>query len=104
VIGGVVTVPVAEELAFRGFVLRRLISADFASVDPKRFTWLSFVVSSLLFGLLHGSRWIVGVMAGMVFAAVWRRRGSIGDAAAAHAAANLLLAIWVFVTGDWRFW
>ena len=47
VIGSVVTVPIAEELAFRGYLTRRLIAADFTAVSPGRFTWLSFVVSSL---------------------------------------------------------
>jgi exosortase E/protease (VPEID-CTERM system) len=33
VIGAVVIVPLAEELAFRGYLLRKLVSADFARVD-----------------------------------------------------------------------
>ena len=34
--GSVVVLPVIEEAAFRGFLLRRLVSADFQSVDPRR--------------------------------------------------------------------
>lgn len=102
--GGILTVPIAEELAFRAYAVRRLIATDFASVDPRRFTWFSFCASSLLFGLLHGKRWIVGLIAGMIFAAIWRRRGSLGDAVAAHSAANIVLAVWATVSGDWRFW
>jgi CAAX prenyl protease-like protein len=60
VIGSVITVPVAKELAFRGYVLRRLISSDFDKVTP-RFNWLSFLGSSFLFGTLHG-RWIAGTV------------------------------------------
>jgi hypothetical protein len=37
VIGSVITVPIAEELAFRGYTLRRLISSDFDKISP-RFT------------------------------------------------------------------
>jgi hypothetical protein len=33
-----------------------------------------------------------------------RRSGRIGDAVAAHAATNLLLAIWVLATGDLSLW
>src|SRR5262249_56450267 len=40
IVGSVVFVPVAEELAFRGFLLRRLQSSDFEGVSPRRFTWL----------------------------------------------------------------
>jgi hypothetical protein len=38
VLGSVVVVPVAEELAFRGYLLRRLIDVDFTAVSPKHFT------------------------------------------------------------------
>jgi exosortase E/protease (VPEID-CTERM system) len=104
VLGGVVTVPIAEELAFRGYALRRLQSPDFTAVDLRTFAWMPFLVSSVLFGALHGNRWFVGAVAGMLFAWAARRRGSIGDAVIAHAVANLLLAAWVLATGDWRLW
>jgi exosortase E/protease (VPEID-CTERM system) len=103
-LAGVVTVPIAEELAFRGFLIRRLISADFEALSAKEFTWLSLVGSSLVFGLMHGSRWIAGTVAGLLYAAVFLRRGRIGDAVAAHATTNALLAAWVLVTGDWGLW
>src|SRR5262249_15795068 len=54
VLGYVIAVPLAEELAFRGYLTRRLQAASFTDVPLGRFTWFSFVVSSVLFGLLHG--------------------------------------------------
>ena len=61
VIGSVVTVPLAEELAFRGYLTRRLCLSDFQSIPPGRMTWYSFLLSSFLFGALHGrfiaARW-----------------------------------------------
>ena len=104
VAGAAVTVPIAEELAFRGYALRRLQSADFTSVDLRRFQLAPLAISSLLFGLLHGQQWIAGTIAGVIYAQPARRRGSIGDAAAAHAVTNALLAVWVLLTGDWRLW
>jgi CAAX prenyl protease-like protein len=62
VIGSIVTVPFAEELAFRGFLTRRLISADFEAVPPGRFTPASFLLSSIAFGVLH-DRWLEGTIA-----------------------------------------
>ena len=63
VVGSVATVPLAEELAFRGFLTRRMISAEFDTVPPGRFTWISFAVSSVAFGVLH-DRWLEGTRRG----------------------------------------
>lgn len=104
VLGAVVTVPIAEELAFRGFLLRRLVSADFESVAWRSFQWLPFVVASIAFGILHGDRWLAGTMAGMIYALVLMRRGRIGEAVIAHATTNALLAAWVLSTGQWQLW
>lgn len=102
--GAVLTVPIAEELAFRGFLLRRLVSIDFESVSWRAFSWAPFLISSAAFGLLHGDRWLAGTIAGAVFALAQLRRGRIGDAIAAHAVANALVAAWVLLTGRWELW
>ena len=103
VVGSVVVVPLAEEWAFRGYLTRRLIASDFESVPLGRFTWFSFVLSSLAFGLLHG-RWFAGTLAGLIYAGVYYRRGRVGDAALAHAVTNACIAATVLVTRDWTYW
>jgi CAAX prenyl protease-like protein len=103
VVGSVVTVPIAEELAFRGYLLRRLFSADFDQLSSVRFTWLSFLVSSVLFGALHG-RWLAGTVAGMCYAFALYRRGKVADAVIAHATTNALIAADVLVLGNWGLW
>jgi exosortase E/protease (VPEID-CTERM system) len=103
IVGATVTVPIAEELAFRGYVLRKLIADDFSVVRLDRFTWFSFLGSSILFGALHGE-WIAGTLAGMAFALVLYRRGELGDSIVAHATANTLLSAWVLTTGRWCLW
>jgi CAAX prenyl protease-like protein len=103
VLGSVVTVPIAEELAFRGYLLRRLISANFDQPSLFRFTWLSFIVSSVLFGALHG-RWLAGTLAGMFYAWATYRRGKVGDAILAHATTNALIAADVLIFGTWSLW
>jgi CAAX prenyl protease-like protein len=100
----VITVPIAEELAFRGFLMRRLISADFESVGLQEFTYVSVVVSSVAFGLMHGDRWLAGTAAGLIYAGALLRRGRIGDAVVAHATTNGLLAAWVLIGGHWNMW
>ncbi len=103
-LGAVITVPIAEELAFRGYLMRRLMAADFEAVDCRRFSWMALVVSSVAFGLMHGERWLVGTVAGLLFGWIFLRRGRIGDAVVAHATANALLALWVLATGNWQLW
>lgn len=103
VVGAVVTVPIAEELAFRGFLHRRLVDAEFERVSFRRFTWIAFLVSSLLFGVMHG-RWLAGTLAGMCYALVMYRRGELGDAIAAHAITNAMIAAYVLATGHWLLW
>ena len=103
VAGSVIAVPVAEELAFRGYLIRKLIARDFENIPLNRFTWLSFLLSSVLFGLLH-DRWLAGTIAGMLFALALYRRGQLGDAVVAHVTANALIAAYVLVYAKWVLW
>lgn len=104
ILGAIVTVPIAEEIAFRGFLLRRLVRADFEAVAFGDFAWIPWIVSSLAFGVLHGDRWIAGTAAGMVYGFAMMRRGRLVDAIAAHSCTNALLAVWVLTTGNWQLW
>jgi exosortase E/protease (VPEID-CTERM system) len=99
-----ITVPIAEELAFRGFLLRRLISVNFESVSPQRWSFLAVSLSSVAFGLLHGERWIAGTIAGMLYAGAQKWRGRIGDAVVAHGITNGFISIWVLWGGHWSLW
>ncbi|MEO8098399.1 MAG: exosortase E/protease, VPEID-CTERM system [Acidobacteriota bacterium] len=103
-LAAVTTVPIAEELAFRGFVSRRLMKADFEAIPLGAVSWWGIVGSSVLFGLLHGERWMAGILAGLAFALVVRRSGRLGDAILAHGVTNALLAVWVLYLGQWQYW
>jgi exosortase E/protease (VPEID-CTERM system) len=103
VIGSTITVPLAEELAFRGYLTRKLVSPAFETVRLGRFTWLSFVVSSVAFGVLHG-RWLAGTLAGMAYAGALYRRGQMGEAVYAHMTTNALIAVYVLCFGRWSMW
>lgn len=104
VLSAVVTVPVAEELAFRGFLMRYFISTDFESVPLTKFTWLGLGVSSILFGLLHGKLWFAGLLAGLFYGWAMIRRGRFGDAVIAHATTNALLAGYTLILQRWHMW
>ena len=80
-----------------------MISANFDDLSTPRFTWLSFLVSSVLFGALHG-RWLAGTVAGMCYAWALYRRGRVEDAILAHAITNALIAADVLILGNWGLW
>lgn len=101
-IGAVVVVPLAEELAFRGYLMRRLTGRSFAAVPYEQVSLLAIGVSSIAFGLAHG-RFVVGTLAGLLFALLARRVG-LGAAVWSHVTANLVIAIWVVVSGDTSHW
>jgi len=103
VIGSVITVPLAEELAFRGYILGRLSKSTFKIGEKIRFSWVAWLVSSLLFGLMH-SAWIAGMIAGLVYGLVRYQRNKISDAIVAHAVTNLMLSGYVILTGTWSLW
>lgn len=99
-VGTVVLVPIAEELAFRGFLARWLISTRFESVSLGQFSLLAFAGSSLAFGLLH-QRWIAAALAGAVYALLMYRTKRLSDPIAAHAATNLAIVIWAVAARQW---
>jgi CAAX prenyl protease-like protein len=104
VLAAVVTVPIAEELAFRGFLMRRLVCAEFESVPLRRVSWFPILISSLGFGLLHGERWLAGSIAGIFYALISIRHGNLRDAVVAHATTNALLAGYVITFHQWQLW
>ena len=99
-LGTIILVPVAEELAFRGYLYRRLIRRDFQHVAPTAFSWAALIVSSVLFGVLH-DRWLAGALAGVIFGLVMIRSGRVGDAIVAHGTANALIFAWALAFRDW---
>lgn len=100
VIGSVVTVPIAEELAFRGYLLSKFVNPMLGETPSAKFHWLSFLGSSFAFGLLHSS-WIAGTLAGMAYGVAFYYRQRILDAVTAHITTNFLIAMTVLVDKQW---
>ena len=103
VLGSVLVVPIVEELAFRGFLLRRIIGSDFDRVSYEQWSWLAVLGSSLLFAAFH-QQWIGGFVAGVLYAYAQQRRGLLSDAILAHAVTNALIAAQVLLAGHWSLW
>ncbi len=99
-VGTIILVPIAEELAFRGFLYRRLIASDFAAVSKTQLSLLALAANSALFGALH-DRWFAAAASGVLFTLVMLRRGKLQDAITAHAFANAVIFFWALAARQW---
>jgi exosortase E/protease (VPEID-CTERM system) len=96
VLGYVIVTPLIEELAFRGYLLRRLVSESFSEVSYAEVGWGPILVSSLAFSAVHGL-FLHSAIAGIVFAMIAQRGGGLRGAVIAHAVANGLLVLYAVV-------
>jgi exosortase E/protease (VPEID-CTERM system) len=103
-VGSVLTVPLAEELAYRGYLMRRVQREDFDTLQYSEAGWLALAISSVAFGVMHGAMWMPGIVAGVGYALICKWRNSLGEAVFAHATTNALVALSVVLSGDWRLW
>ncbi len=103
-LAAIVTVPLAEELAYRGFLMRRFAAVEFETLSFRAVGWPALVGASAIFGISHGALWAPGIIAGLVFGYLAIRTGRIGEAVAAHATANAGLAAYVLLFDQWQLW
>jgi uncharacterized protein len=102
-VGAVLVVPVMEELFWRSFLLRYLISPRFETVPLGTFTLFSFVVTMILFGLEH-HLWLAGMIAGAAYTLLLYGTGRLWPCIIAHAVTNLALGVHVLLTQEWTWW
>lgn len=80
-----ILVPVAEEMVFRGAILRALLASM-----PRRWHWGAIFISALLFAVVHGN-WAQGANAllmGLLLGWLYWRSGSIAPGILFHAINN----------------
>jgi len=102
-IGSALVVPPIEEAFYRSFLYRWFVRTDFEALPLAYRHGLSFVVTALLFGLVH-YQWLGGVLCAMAYQYLVIRKNRLGDAMTAHAITNFLLGVWIYWQGDWKFW
>jgi len=101
--GAVVVVPIAEELFWRGYLMRTIIKPEFEEVPLATFQPLSFYITTVAFALVHveiGSAILFALIAGGWFL----KTKSLKAVIILHAAANLGLAVYVLISRNWYFW
>jgi exosortase E/protease (VPEID-CTERM system) len=100
----IITVPIAEELAYRGYLMRRIVSREFATLPMGSVSTLALVTSAIAFGATHGGLWPAGFAAGLAYGFIAIKTGKIGESIAAHATTNALIAMQVLLFGQWQLW
>jgi CAAX prenyl protease-like protein len=103
IFGAVVVVPVMEELFWRSFLIRYVVTPTFTTVRLGTFTPLSFGITVVLFGLEH-HLWLAGMLAGVAYNLILYKTRRLWPCILAHAITNLLLGIHVLLTGEWHWW
>ena len=98
-----IVVPIMEELFWRSFLLRYVINPDIATVPVGAFSWASFLIGALLFGLEH-HQFYAGIMAGVAYSLLLYRTRSLVLCIVSHGVTNALLGVFVLQTQQWRFW
>ncbi len=101
--GLVFMVPVMEELFWRSFLLRYVTDSDFTKLPVGAFSWGSFSLVAVAFGLAH-SEWLVAIICACAYALLLRQTRSLFACIVAHAVTNLALGVYVILTHDWVYW
>jgi CAAX prenyl protease-like protein len=103
-LSSVVNVPILEELFWRGWLMRWLISKDFQKIPLGAYQAQSFWLVAVLFASEHGSYWDVGLITGVLYNWWMIRTKSLADCILAHAVTNACLAAYVLTLGQWQYW
>lgn len=102
-LGIAVLVPIAEELFWRGFLLRWLIDPDWEKVKLGEFTWQSCAIVVLMFTLAH-PEWLAAITYCLLINGLLYWKKDLWQCVVAHAVSNLLLAVYVLNTAEWWLW
>ena len=104
ILGSYIVVPPIEEALYRSFLYRWLIKEKFEDVPVGQWNKRSFIITCVIFGLVHGDMWLAGILCGALYQWLVIRQKSLGDAMTAHGITNFLLGIYIVVTQKWFFW
>jgi CAAX prenyl protease-like protein len=101
--GIAVLVPIAEELFWRGFLLRWLIDVDWQKVRLGEFSWQSFGIVTLMFTAAH-PEWFAAAAYCMLINCLLYWKKDLWQCIVAHAVSNLVLVIYVLISKEWWLW
>ena len=102
-IGIAVLVPIAEELFWRGFLLRWLIDPEWEKIKLGEYTHHSCAIVVLMFTVAH-PEWFAAASYCLLINGLLYWKKDLWQCVVAHAVSNLVLAIYVLQTGYWWLW
>jgi CAAX prenyl protease-like protein len=100
----ILIVPIAEELFWRGWLLRWLINSEFQKLPLGSYSPFAFWITAALFASEHGPYWDVGLATGIVYNWWMIRSKSVASCVLMHAVTNGLLSAYVIAYDQWQFW
>jgi CAAX prenyl protease-like protein len=100
----VITVPILEELFWRGWLMRWLINPKFETVPLGAYSVQAFWIVAAMFASEHGSFWDVGLATGVIYNWWMVRTRSLWDCILMHAVTNACLAWYVLHYDQWMYW
>lgn len=103
ILGMAVLVPFVEELFWRGFLLRWVISPKWQQVPIGSYSLKSFTWVVLLFTLAH-PEWLAAAVWCSLINLLLYWKHDLWNCIVAHGVSNLLLVIYVLLTGTWQLW
>lgn len=104
ILQAVVFVPILEELFWRAWLMRWLISPQFEKVPLGAYQPSAFWITAVLFAAEHGPYWDVGLIAGVAYNWWMVRTRSLADCILVHAVTNACLCGYVVATHRWEYW
>lgn len=102
-IGLALVVPLMEELFWRSFLMRWIQYPDFLGLNPRKVRPRALLICSVLFATEH-NLWFAGLLAGLVYGALYIRSGNLWVPVISHTVTNGVLGIWILASGNWQFW
>lgn len=103
IVGLAIVVPVAEELFWRGFLLRWLIDPAWQRVPVGEFSLESCLIVTLMFTLAHPEWFAAAVYCLLINGLLYWKR-DLWQCVVAHAVSNFLLAVYVLNYDQWQLW
>jgi len=100
--GLVIVVPIFEEFFLRGFLMRFAMASEWETIPFGKVNAAAVIVGTAVPMLLHPGELLAAAAWFSLVTLLMVKTRSIWDCVVAHGITNLLLGIYVVVSGDWR--